>query len=463
MAVQAPSGGLGVQAMGLLDAAGLHFDKVYAVGMTADVFPAPTRPHPLLPAEWQRAAGLPLASPEVEAVFAASVWQRVRSSCSELVVSWPEGGARGEANLPSPVIGHGVAREPSVAHDDELAMPWYARAGALAAIEFGEDDSGAVPAALVRRGGTSLLKDHSACPFRSFASTRLRVAAFDEPEPEPKATTRGDLVHVTLELVWAELATSAALRALDDAQLEARVEPAARAAVARIFPGSNVAGQLERTEDAARTEHSSLLAWLIAQVSGWLRFERDGDRRDWRISAVEQRTDVPLGEYAGEPALLLQKLKVDRLDLVDDDATLVIDYKTSSSPMGVSEWASDRPREPQLPIYAVALRKAGRTVAGVAFANLASRDELGFRGVSDEDIAPGSIRPPRKSGDVEWPGIESQIAAWETTLTALAEDYAAGNARVAPRSLIKDCTWCGRQPLCRVFESGDLEDDDDDA
>jgi ATP-dependent helicase/nuclease subunit B len=473
VAVQAPSGGLGVQAMGLLDAAGLHFDKLYVVGMTADVFPAPTRPHPLLPAEWQRAAGLPLASPEVEATFAASVWQRVRTSCRELMVSWPENGARGEANVPSPVVGHGVAREPSIAPDDELAMPWYARAGALAAIEFDEDDTGAVPAALVRRGGTSLLKDHSACPFRSFASRRLRVEAFDEPEPEPKASTRGELVHRVLELVWAELATSAALRALDDSQLQERVESAAYAAVTRSFAGSDEGGrsepaqqaeQAERAEHAVPSElaeHASLIAWLVAQVSGWLRFERDGERQDWRVDAVEERTDVPLGEYADEPAILLERLSVDRIDVLDDDAALVIDYKTSSSSMGISEWANDRPREPQLPIYAVALSNAGRTVAGVAFANLAARDDLGFRGVSDEVIVPASIGPPRKSGGVEWPGMQSQIAAWATTLTELAEDYAAGNAKVAPRSLTKDCTWCRRQPLCRVFESVDVEDDDD--
>jgi probable DNA repair protein len=459
VAVQAPSGGLGVQAMGLLDAAGLHFDKIYAVGMTADVFPAPTRPHPLLPAEWQRAAGLPLAAPEVEAAFAASVWQRVRTSCSELVVSWPESGARGEANVPSPAIGHGATRDPALAHDDELSMPWYARAGALAAIEIAEDDTGAVPAALVRRGGTSLLKDHSACPFRSFASARLRVAAFDEPEPEPKATTRGDLVHRTLELVWAELSTSTALRALDDAQLEARVEPAARAAVARIFPGSDEVGQFETAQPA---EHGPLVAWLVAQVSGWLRFERDSERPDWRIGAVEERTDVPLGEYADESAVVLQKLSVDRIDLLDGDAALVIDYKTSSTPMRASEWTEDRPKEPQLPIYAVALAEEGRTVAGVAFANLAARDDLGFNGVSDEVIVSGSICPPRKWAGGGWPGIQSQIDAWATTLAALAEDYAAGNAKVAPRSLTKDCMWCGRQPLCRVFETGDVEFNDDD-
>lgn len=446
--VQAPSGGLGVQAMGLLDAAGLHFDKVYVIGLTADVFPAPTHPHPLLPAQWQRAAGFPLASPQGEAEFAAGVWRRVRASCNELIASWPRTGDRGAHNVPSPVLGREASATAFTQATDERAMPWYSRPQAREGVAFDEPDDGSVPPALVRRGGTSLLKDHSACPFRAFAGIRLRTDRMDEPEPEPKPSTRGDLVHRTLELVWGALGDSTALRALSDEAVIERVRPAAEAAMARAYPSADA------------DTNASLLGWLVEQVTGWLRFERetllDGSRADWRIGAVEERTDVPLGIFDGEPAVRLRRLSVDRIDVLADESVLIIDYKTSSTAMTPNQWRSDRPKEPQLPIYAVALRTEGRAVAGVAFANLESRDKVGFKGVADEPILAKAIEPEKS----DWPGIDARIDQWAATLSALAEDFAAGNAAVSPRSAREDCTWCGRQPLCRIFES---EDDDADG
>jgi len=444
--VQAASGGLGVQAMGLLDAAGIDFDKVYVVGMTADVFPAPTRPHPLLPAEWQRMAGFPLASPEVEAEFAATIWRHMRSSCEQLVVSWPMAGARGETYVPSPVLGREAARAERPA-EEEASRPWYGRPSALEGIEYAPADDGNVPPARVRRGGTALLRDYSACPFRAFAAWRLKAGPYDEPEAEPKATLRGELVHRVLEHVWLRIGDSQTLRKLDDAALREHVATAVEEAVAHRYP------------DASGSMHAPLVDWLEQQVSSWLEFEKDTARADWRVGGVEERTDVPIGEYEGEPAVTLRRLSVDRIDVLDDGTELIIDYKTTSSKLTTSEWSSDRPKDPQLPIYALALSADDRRVAGVAFANLVSRDDLSFRGVSDDSILDRQIGAPKKGSDPDWDGMQDRIDRWGATLSTLAEGYAKGNASVSPRNPRMDCTWCARQPLCRVFEAIDSTDE----
>lgn len=473
VAVQAPSGGLGVQAMGLLDAAGLDFDKVYVVGMTADVFPAPTRPHPLLPAEWQRTAGFPLASPEAEAEFAATVWRRVGSCCAELVVSWPTTGARGETFVPSPVLGRDADAVQYEMDEDRAqpaqpgspgspgspglpglpGIPWYARPVALAGIEFASADTGEVPPALIRSGGTALLTDHSACPFRSFAAWRLKAREYDELEAEPKATLRGDLVHVALEHAWREIVESSTLRSLDEAALSAHVSSAVDAAIGERFP------------DSPESLHAPLVDWLRQQVGAWLAFEQTVERDDWRVGATEEHAEVPLGRYGDTPAVTLRGLKIDRIDVLADGSELVIDYKTASALLTTSRWLGERPKDPQLPIYAVALAEQERRVAGVAFATLASRDKLGLRGIADDEIIKTHVAPPRGKAAADWSGMQAHIDGWRATLSALAEDYAGGNASVSPRSQSADCKFCRREPLCRIFEAVDLREEtqDEDA
>jgi RecB family exonuclease len=173
-----------------------------------------------------------------------------------------------------------------------------------------------------------------------------------------------------------------------------------------------------------------------------------------------------LGERERGPAVVLCRLRVDRIDELADGSVLVIDYKVAASAKKAKSWEGERPEEPQLPIYAVALTDQGRRVAGVAFANLSGRDDVGFSGLSGDVVASGEIEPkrPRKGGkpDPDWPGIDGQIAQWRDVLSRLAEDYASGNARVDPRNASLDCRYCGRDPLCRKFEL-DLDADEDDA
>jgi hypothetical protein len=44
----------------------------------------------------------------------------------------------------------------------------------------------------------------------------------------------------------------------------------------------------------------------------------------------------------------------------------------------------------------------------------------------------------------------AQVDQWREVLTRLAEQFAAGDARVQPKSYPKTCQYCGQRLLCRV-------------
>jgi ATP-dependent helicase/nuclease subunit B len=54
----------------------------------------------------------------------------------------------------------------------------------------------------------------------------------------------------------------------------------------------------------------------------------------------------------------------------------------------------------------------------------------------------------------------AQVEEWRDVLTKLAEQFAAGEARVRPKSYPKTCAYCGQRMLCRVSEAN-LEKIDD--
>jgi exodeoxyribonuclease-5 len=92
-----------VQVMGMLEAVSEPLDALWVMGMNDHIWPPPTRPNPLLPAESQRKAGAPNSCSAVQAEFAALIHQRLLKSAPELVFSWAR--KEGERELrPSPLL-----------------------------------------------------------------------------------------------------------------------------------------------------------------------------------------------------------------------------------------------------------------------------------------------------------------------------------------------------------------------
>ncbi len=119
-----------------------------------------------------------------------------------------------------------------------------------------------------------------------------------------------------------------------------------------------------------------------------------------------------------------------RVDRVDETAggDLLIDYKTGRA--ATTDWMSDRPDAPQLPLYAV-VSNAER-LGGVAFAKLRVGKEMGWKGfVAGEGVL---LKPDKLKAE----SLAAQVDEWREVLTKLAEQFAAGDARGATEELSED-------------------------
>ena len=68
----------------------------------------------------------------------------------------------------------------------------------------------------IPRGGSGLISDQAACPFRAFANYRLGTRKLEEAELGFDARVRGMLMHRCLELFWNEVRSSDRLLSLGE-------------------------------------------------------------------------------------------------------------------------------------------------------------------------------------------------------------------------------------------------------
>jgi len=438
---QPGSAGLSVKLLSLLDAAGLEFDLVFVIGMTASAFPAAPRPNPLLPVAWQRAqSGMPRASVEGERGLAEAVWTRVLGSAAEVFVTWPAVGDSSEENTASALVADLPVTDVPLAEGE----PWWL-AAARNATRREPRPADAVAAPLVRSGGSSILSQQSSCAFRAFAATRLGAERLSEVQPQPDAARRGNLVHAALVHAYAAIPSSNDLAGQSDANILEVARDAARAAVQDDHAFFEEAGDLE---EAATT-------WLEELVAAWMLHERDARTDAWTVESTEKNYSLPFPPGEADPLTI--HFRPDRIDRVGD-AVVLLDFKTSGTAKSKGLWAGDRPDEPQLPLYLALLEQDGNRVDALAFANLSARDNCSLEGLAAVAIAP-DCGPPGPRQKKFPPSYAESVASMRASVEALARNYLAGDVQVNPRDT-KVCKYCGSHALCRVNEGGAAADDE---
>lgn len=417
-----------VQVLGTIEALGQSFDSLWIAGWHDGVWPERPRPTPYLPIRLQRRLGLPHSTGERELAFGRRVTRALLGSAPEVVVSWPR--REGDTLLrPSPLIPRDGEVPPEAlnlpeAPDSDDACLAGGRVEALAGDYRLSLRSGEKP-----RGGTRLLTDQSACPFRAFANHRLGAEALERPAPGLSALDRGLLLHDAVERFWQDLPGQAELLALSPDALDTRIGEVVEAAVARFAQ--------RRPDIFTKRFRAVEIARLRNLLHRWM--ERERDRVPFRVRAREETRTVPLG-------LLTLRTRIDRIDEIDNVGTVVIDYKTGRA--GRDAWIGDRPAEPQLPLYAI---DAGRDLAGVVFARLRA-DDVRFDGVTrDPDLIGGvkTVGDWKKAREAagDWDGL---LARWREALQGLADEVVDGRADVTPQP--GACRHCHVYPLCRIDE-----------
>jgi probable DNA repair protein len=403
-------------------------------------WPPAETPNALLPVAFQREHAMPGASPELSLIRAQGIIKRLLGAAPQVIVS--HASADGDTPLrASPAIAS--IRKVDVARLAASTQPLPDEAIAAGAPRLEQlTDWRARPLGpnWKARGGSRVLTDQAACPFRAFAQNRLAAKGVARAAVPLDPSARGNLAHRFMQELFVDITGSAKLSAMSESALEqACTEAAARAlrALLRRHPGEFPPALLD-----------SERARMVEMGSRWLAVESTR-KEAFTVEAVEQRTKVRIGG-------LSLSIQIDRVDRVHG-RRLLIDYKTGKASR--NGWFGERPDEPQLPLYALALDTDGHSaesVAALCFARL-RRAQMGFDGVGeDQSWVPGIREIGNSTGAAgahkDFSDMAQLKAHWAQVLTALAEQFADGDARVDPKP--QACRYCAVRALCRVDALG---------
>ena len=409
-----------IQISGPLEAAGQEFDALRIMNMDDDNWPSRADPNPLLPPGLQRAHGLPHTSGEREMRYAATLTQRMLRSAPEVIFSYPA--MDGERELrPSPLISHFPLVE------EETDEPDFARSilGTAPIETLDCDTAPAVASDENPGGGSGLISDQAACPFRAFANYRLGTRRLEEAELGFDARMRGTLMHRCLELFWSRVKGSDELASLGEEGRHALVSACIEQAL----------GENRRDSGLEQSYLELERSRLQRLLTRWLE-TIELKRAPFSVIGLEEEIELELNG-------LTLKLRADRIDSLEDGRQIVIDYK-SGRPF-TPDWESERLGEPQLPLYTLS---NNRQTAGALLAFINGR-ETRFSGlVEEKGLAPGNQSLTFKG---DWDAL---LAQWKTSLHALAAEIMQGHAAVDPVDPVRSCRYCGLQSLCRIDESG---------
>ncbi len=418
-----------IQIAGPAEAAGLTADAVWVLGASEDAWPAGGATHPLLRPEVQREARMPHASPQLDWDLAQAITTRLLASAAEVHFSYAKQ-VEGTETRPSSLIVQVAG--PAQALPAELKSPPSPEPLTIPVEDFSRipHPPGGV------RGGASVLTAQSQCPFQAFATARLDAKGWEAAQAGLTPPQRGKLLHEVLHAVWTGgprgIRTHAELVALGgrEAWVAGHVE--------RAFVEALPAGVRERMP-ARYLELEGLR--LTRLVAAWLDYE--SARVPFEVLETEGEREVTL-------AGLVFKLRLDRLDRLNDGSELVIDYK--SGLVSPKSWNPPRPEDVQLPLYAGFGLGPGHELGGLVFAKLRPGD-LAFAGRVGDATATLLPDLTKRSSLVSTPFTAEMLEDWRDCIQQLAEDFLAGRAEVDPREFTKTCDRCGLQTLCRIHDS----------
>ena len=452
-----------VQILGVSEAAGLTFDRIWWINAQAANWPPRGHAEPFLPWSVQRAAHMPYSDPATDAAFAQRVTRRILRSAPAVVVSCAlqeSDPTTASAHAPSPEIAISPAVR-SALHEvpliaigqflsSEIEAPIKPEADAEFSALEAVDEEPSVPFLGTHvHGGVAFLKNQAACPFRAFAEMRLVAEPIEETDNGLPAKSQGIILHEVLQRFWDEMKSQKRLLKSTEDECRQILRVHIPHALRRFHEHAEESWQRALLDIEADRIESRLMQWL----------EVEKRRPDFTVVKTEATLEQM---HLGGVEL---RCRIDRIDQVEQGMVL-LDYKTGKVDSKACD--GERPDEPQLPAYAV-LRQGSASdetpLAGIAFAGLHPRNvDLTVVGSLPEvfPVVAGARINPRQNLSPE--GLRQQQEEWRTTLTRLAEDFVAGVAVVDPKKIGETCRYCALSLLCRIREvegvtNGDTSDE----
>jgi ATP-dependent helicase/nuclease subunit B len=397
-----------INILGILEASGATFENIWVCNLTDKSLPNQTNFSAFIPIELQKNLSMPHTSLVRELDFARKQLLRFQNCANNVVFSF----ASFIDDIPMiicPLIKHLPLYETNIC----ITSPEN-----VALVEYIENYLVPVIQTETINGGTSLLANQAKCPFKAFASHRLH-ASEQLMSDNQNAIIRGQIMHKIMELIWRELKTQDNLLNIEHHHLQNLIADKIQETLKQFKLTDS-----QHLEDISNIVEVDRLKRLVNIA---LDFEKK--RPKFQISAIEEKFNITLAE-------INFKIRVDRIDNIEQGKKLIIDYK-SSLPISLP-WFEDRPDEPQLLLYAL----LDDEIKAIAYAQLTSA-KLITKGISFDDIKINGVKYDLKCGD--WQSLKQK---WASQLTNLAFEFKSGLADPNP-SKEYVCTQCSFQNLCR--------------
>ena len=421
-----------IQVLGILEALGMPFDYLWVSGLSREAWPPQPLPNPFIPLSLQREYDLPQSS-AAQALKMARQWTaRLSQGGQEVIFSYPQ---RLEdrpvsvsgliADIPEISLSDlGIARDRDVQTSRPLSVE-------KTKILDNQDHAPPVEATETLKGGSQILKLQALCPFRAFAEIRLQAKPMPQQSLGLNAAQRGEIIHQILAYFWEDLRDQSALLALPSTILDHRIH----AAIDKIFLNWQARYPKTLTPHYLKLEKKRTYALIEAFIA------LEKKRPDFAVVSTEKKRVVCVEG-------LEMQIRIDRIDRVENQSELVIDYKTGQVSLG--DWFSERLKEPQLPLYC--LTEAQKT-AGLVF-GLIRPDAIKYQGlVAKADLLPG-VKTPEKAKSLGCAAsFSEQCDVWRQSISRLAREFMQGLARVQPLEGENTCKRCSLKPLCRIHSS----------
>ena len=428
-----------IQAVGLLESSGMRFDHLWVMGCHSEILPALPSPNPFLPVEYRKQFNLPHSTAQRELEFAENSLRRLTASSKNIIFSFPAMENNSELKI-SPLL------LPLERLEEESQTPIIPDSHRLKDPVFKDkllqlfEETVTLPASAQEKsvyaekgpgGGYAVIKDQAECPFRSFANHRLNTETLEFSELDFDNRERGILVHQTLEFFWKEIRSlNSLLNLASNNRLQANIEAAAEKALA-----SHHKSRFLKQPRFYRLEKERIVNLLLS----WLDLEMN--RSEFEVLDQEKETSITVKGVK-------LRLRMDRIDQTNDGKIILIDYKTGD--IKTNDWFGDRIKEPQLPLYAF---KQSPHAILYGQVRKGSHKLTGAIDPAVTDVGVTAIKPKRISELTESPdGLEwgELLNYWKQKLTALTDQFLAGQTEVDPVDDSATCRNCGLQTLCRI-------------
>ena len=404
---------------GVLEGVGQSVDYLFVIGMH-EAYPPPMPKDPFISQSALAEQGFPFAKKDTEFAYEHNKLASLLAGGRHVEVSYARQHNEGEYGVTALLRAETFSKANNVVTEiGNSKLVEYTDTVGLACLQSANI-----------QGGSRVFENQSQCPFKAYIEHRLLRQTEEEPEFGLDARDAGTIVHDILENIWRELQSFSALNQMQEPELLALIERH----VEHYIDAPSSKFQYDR-KHLLSLEKPRLKELLVE----WFTLEKDQRIAPYTVMAVEKRIQ---SEFGGIPVTLV----IDRIDRTDQGDCLIIDYKTGQAE--ISDWNGERPKSPQMPLYALALeQQSNYSIKGIGFGKLKTND-CALKGFTELENIGAGFKISLSRDKTPW---AKQLQEWHANLSDLAQEFLEGQALVNP-SKANPCQYCDLQSVCRIHQ-----------